>query len=115
MAVMDDKNADVGTDQRRENALQHGLTAQHLLPKVLRPGRLEELKRQFRQEYSPATITGEIYIAEAARHAAMLEIIEEAEPAVMVQAAGVMTSLIDTEIVATDPGPQLAAAITAEP
>jgi hypothetical protein len=58
--------------ERRENALQHGLTAQRLIPKILQPGRDEELKRQFRQEYSPATVAGEIYLAEAARHAGCL-------------------------------------------
>src|SRR5436189_3426594 len=105
---MDDAQNSSAGYERRENALQHGLTAKRLIPQILQHGRLEELKRQFRQEYSPKTVTGEIYVAEAARHAAMLEIIEAAEPAVMVQAAGVMMSLIDTEIVATDPGPQLA-------
>lgn len=112
---MEDTSGNSQQQERRENALQHGLTAVRLLPRVLRPGRLEELKTKFRQEYSPATVTGEVYVAEAARHAAMLEIIEEAEPAVMVQAAGVMTSLSDTATVVADPGLQLAAAVSAEP
>jgi hypothetical protein len=107
-------DASVGAG-RRENALEHGLTARLLLPRVLRPGRLDELKAQFRSEYTPTTVTGEIYILEAARHAAILEIIEEAEPAVMVQAAGALASFTGGEVLAADPAVQLAAAISAEP
>jgi len=71
----------------RRNALNHGLTATRLLPVVLQPGRLEALLRQFRQEFHPATPTQDVLVAELARHAALLELGQEAEWAVLRQGA----------------------------
>jgi transposase-like protein len=97
------------------NALQHGLTAAKFLPKVLRPGRLEEILVAVHDEYQPRTITENLLVREIARHAAALEVTEQAEPALLRTAAQGLTQFTDLAQAASDVDLLLAAAITAEP
>jgi transposase-like protein len=105
-------------EEPRANALEHGLTATTCLPKILRrPGRLQEIVESLWAEHRPQTITEELLIAEIARHAAVLEVTEVAEPAVWRTAAQSVFQLTQP-IPGQSPSPddmQLAAAITTEP
>ena len=115
METTDGGNRPVGADGSRTNALQHGLTATKCLPKILHPGRLAELVASLQAEYRPHMVTEELLVREAARHAAMLEITEVAEPAVMRTAAQALAQLASSEHTADAEDLQLAAAITTEP
>jgi hypothetical protein len=71
-----------GPGRSRQNAITHGLTATTLLGKVLGEN-LGCHKDRLRSEWQPTSPTQEILILEMARHAAYLELAEQAEPAVM--------------------------------
>jgi transposase-like protein len=107
-------NTSLGPDPSA-NALRHGLSAKKFLPKVLQPGRLVELLHGLRNEYRPKTITEEILMREIARHAAALEVTEEAEPAVLRIAAQGLAQFADLAQAASDVDLLLATAITTEP
>ena len=70
---------------------------------------------QLREEQRPATLVEELVLREIARHAAMLEIAEQAEGAVLRQGALGLSGLIGSG----DPGQNadmvLAAAVTTDP
>ena len=42
----------------RRNALQHGLTANELLPEVLQPGRVEVYEQSLQRDYPPGSTLG---------------------------------------------------------
>jgi len=67
----------------RANAIQHGLTATTLLPEVLGPEILSRQLARFREQFRPATPSAELLVKELARHAAALELAEQAEAAVL--------------------------------
>lgn len=105
-----------GADEIREpraNALKHGLTATTLLSRVVQSERLDQLVAALRDEYRPRTITEEMLIREIARHASVLDITEQAEPAVMRQSMLVIEQLVITDDSKTEDH-QLAAAVTGE-
>jgi transposase-like protein len=95
------------------NALRHGLTAAKFLPNVLQPGRLEEIVVALHDEYQPRTITETLLLREIARHAAALELTEEAEPAVWRISAQALAPFAAPDA-APDVDVQLVAAVTAE-
>jgi transposase-like protein len=99
----------------RANAVTHGLTASKLLPDLLQPGRVFSLMEQLRQEHRPATLVEELVLREIARHAAMLEIAEQAEGAVLRQGALGLTGLIGSGDPGQDDDMVLAAAVTTDP
>jgi transposase-like protein len=82
----------------RGNALKHGMAATTLLPRVLQPGRLDWYRSQLSQEYQPQTITEEVLVAELARHAAALDVTQEAEGAVLRHSALELAKLILTDV-----------------
>ena len=96
------------------NALRHGLSGQKYLPPALHPGRIEEIYARLHRELSPRTFLDELALREVARHAALLEIVEQGEPAVLRLAAQQVAGLfvVDGE---TDDDVAIAAAVTAEP
>jgi hypothetical protein len=75
--------SEAGKARSRFNAIKHGLTATTLLPEVLDGGLLERHKRRLQAEWRPASLTQEFLVAELARHAAALELVEQAEVAVL--------------------------------
>lgn len=74
---------DAGKARSRHNSLTHGLTATKLLPAVLGAETLDRYVQQFCVEWQPTSPTQKIVVAEMARHAAALEFLERAEPAVL--------------------------------
>ena len=99
---------------KRENALKHGLTANALLSQVVRHERLNRLLHRLREEHQPRTITEELLLREIARHAAVLDITEQAEPAVMRQSVLAVDQLVVTEDTTAE-DLRLTAAVMAEP
>lgn len=75
------------------NALRHGLTASIALPAVLRGQRLPELHQQFSGEFTPRGPTESLLMRELTRHAAMLEVAEQAEQATLRHGAGQLAGL----------------------
>jgi hypothetical protein len=104
-----------GKEAARRNALKHGLCADLLLPEVLQPGRIALYLAQLAQEHRPATPTEEILVAELARHAAALELGQEAEGAVLRQGASQLSAILSPEA-RQDPCPDavLAAAVATD-
>lgn len=97
----------------RANALKHGLTATTLLSRVVQTERLDHWVAELRTEHRPRTITEELLIREIARHASLLDITEQAEPAVMRQSMCALEQLA----LADDPqleDHRLAAAVTGD-
>ncbi len=70
---------DAGKLASRQNARKHGLTARTLLPRE----RIDTLRGALMEQYLPANPTEQILVDEVARHAAMLEMSELAEGAVL--------------------------------
>ena len=68
-----------GKANSRGNALTHGLTATRLLPAVLGHDLLERHARDFGAEWDPRTPTERLLVREIARHAAALELVEQAQ------------------------------------
>jgi transposase-like protein len=99
----------------RANAVTHGLTASKLLPELLQPGRVFSLMEQLRQEHFPATLVEELVLREIARHAAMLEIAEQAEGAVLRQGAVGLSGLVGSGNSDQNDDMFLAAAVTTDP
>ena len=99
----------------RANAVTHGLTASTLLPELLQPGRVFSLMEQLRQEHRPATLVEELVLREIARHAAMLEIAEQAEGAVLRQGALGLSGLVGSGNSDQHDDMALAAAVTTDP
>lgn len=97
------------------NALRHGLTAAKWLPRILQPGRLDEIRAELKVEFQPQTMTEELMVQEIARHAAALEVSEQAEPAVLRTAAQGISTFADLSLAAPDDDLLLATAITTEP
>ncbi len=97
------------------NAVTHGLTARKLLPQLLQPGRVASLMAQLREELRPASLVEELVLREIARHAAMLEIAEQAEGAVLRQGALGLSGLIGSGDAGQDADMILAAAVTTDP
>jgi transposase-like protein len=73
----------VGKSRSRRNALQHGLTAQTLLADVLGADRLQGYHNRLAAEWQPRSPTEHFLVGELARHAAALELVEQAEQAVL--------------------------------
>lgn len=94
------------------NALKHGLTAATLLPVVVGSGRLEELRLEFLLEYAPRSATERHLVDELARHAAMLEVSERAEGAVLRQGGLEVVPFLENAELAEDA--LLTAATTSE-
>ncbi|MFZ1009601.1 MAG: IS1595 family transposase [Candidatus Sulfotelmatobacter sp.] len=115
METTDGNSEQSGAVGPRANALQHGLTATTLLPSILRAGRLDEIDAELQAEYCPQTVTEELLVREIARHAAALEITEQAEPAVMRTAALAFSQVASLEQAAPLEDLRLTAAVTAEP
>jgi transposase-like protein len=113
---MDAPRSDITTStiERRTNALRHGLAGMKYLPPALQPGRVDELFRRLKQETRPTTFLEELALREIARHAAILEVIEVGEPAVLRQAAQGMAGLlaVDGDV---NEDVAMALAVTAEP
>lgn len=72
-----------GKIRSRQNALRHGLSATTLLTEALGPERLKRHQQRLCAEWQPRSGTEEFLIREMARHAAALELVEEAELAVL--------------------------------
>jgi len=105
-----------GQGRSRNNALKHGLTATTLLPEVLGTEMLERHKERLRAEWQPTSPTQEILVLELARHAASLELVEQAEGAVLrcgAQSTVDILSPNDTGI-GDNADPYLAAAVTSD-
>jgi hypothetical protein len=96
----------------RANALKHGLSATTLVPEILRPGRVEALYQQLCQEFCPESLSDELLIREIARHAARLELTEQAEGATILQGANVLSLLLNPG--QPDPDEMLVAATTSD-
>jgi transposase-like protein len=77
----------LGKKQSCQNAIKHGLCAERLLPNVLEPGLVEHYLAQFRKEHGPTGPTEETLVREMARHAAALQLGEQAEGAVLREGA----------------------------
>ena len=74
------QNAPAG---RAANAVQHGLTAKKYIPAILRPGRVAAWVEELERELRPESVIERLLVLEIARHAAMLELAEQAEGAVL--------------------------------
>jgi transposase-like protein len=81
---------------RRANAVKHGLAATTLLPAILRPGGVEIHYQRLCQEFCPESLTDELYLREVARHAARLELTEQAEDAAIRQGATALPLLLNS-------------------
>jgi transposase-like protein len=114
LAAKSDENRPPETRDGRANALQHGLAGTKSLPPTLRPGRVDEIYQRLRQDIAPKSFLDELTLREIARHAAILDVIEVGEPAVLRQAANGMASLVAADGDAGD-DVALALAVTAEP
>jgi hypothetical protein len=90
-------------------------SASRRLPMVLLTGRLDEMLARLHAEYRPQTLAEEFYVREAARHATALEVLEQAEPALMRTAALAMGPMLTSETPAPDEDLLLATAISTEP
>jgi transposase-like protein len=101
-------------EDRSANALRHGLAGSKCLPPALRPGRVDELFNRLKQEVKPRSFLDELALREIARHAAILDIIEQGEPAVLRRAALDMAELVALDSNAND-DVAMAMAVTAEP
>lgn len=113
-ADREDQNI-AGLGGSRYNAVKHGLTARKLLPELLQPGRVLALMAQLREEHHPPTLVEELVLREIARHAAMLEIAEQAEGAVLRQGALGLSGLIGSGDPGQDVDMILVAAVTTDP
>src|SRR5436190_16362730 len=76
---------------------------------------IEQIVAQLRTEYRPTTLTEDIFIKDVARHAAALQVIERAEPALLRMAASTVTPLASPGTTVSTEDFLLAAAITTEP
>jgi hypothetical protein len=83
-----------GKAQTRLNAVTHGLTATKLLAQILGAEALQRHLHRLTAEFCPATSAEEFLVRELARHAAMLEIAEEAEAAVLRTGAASAANLL---------------------
>jgi len=83
-----------GKERSRANAVKHGLCATELLPTILPPGRLAQYIARFTEEHQPKTETQRTLVAELARHAAVLEFLQEAEGAVLRHGALSLTTIL---------------------
>ena len=100
-----------GTTRSRTNALRHGLTATTLIDAVLPIGRVDELRAQLSVEMRPRTVVERLLVDEVARHAAMLEVGERAELAVLRHGAAGLAALgLETK----DPEAILASAVASD-
>jgi hypothetical protein len=103
-----------GKARSRTNALRHGLTATTLINAVLPANRVNELRADLSAEIGPRTVIERLLVDEVARHAAMLELGERAELAVLRHgAAGLATFGIDA-LQSEDPDAVLAAAVASD-
>jgi hypothetical protein len=100
---------------RKANALTHGLTAKKTIPAILQPGRLLALLEGLRHELQPKTLIDELLVREIARHAAMLEVSEAAEWAVLRQGANGLAKILSVNVADQNDDLVLAAAVTTEP
>ncbi len=64
-------------------ALKHGLTSELLLPQILHRSQVDSYRQRFSADMQPASALERTLIDEMARHAAMLKLAEQAEPAVL--------------------------------
>jgi len=100
-----------GKARSRGNALQHGLTARTLLDDAL----LQHHKESLRAEWYPASPTEEFLVEQLARHAAALDLVERAEPAVLrLGAQGALEMLSGQDLSAGDTDLYLAGAVTSD-
>lgn len=72
-----------GKSRSCRNALRHGLTAQTLLADVLGAERLQCYHQRLVAEWQPRSPTEHFLVVEMARHAAALELVEQAEQAIL--------------------------------
>jgi hypothetical protein len=82
-----------GRARSRRNAVQHGLAATTLLAELFGHDLLERSKERLSNEWCPSTPTEEILVAELARHAAALVLVEQCEAAVLRNGARGVLSL----------------------
>jgi len=85
-----------GKAQTRRNAVTHGLTATKLLAQILGTETLKRHLHRLTAEFHPATPTQELLVRELARHAAMLEVAEQAEAAVLRSGATTAANLLSS-------------------
>jgi transposase-like protein len=109
-----DERTSSPTHDRSANALRHGLAGTKHLPPSLQHGRVEELFQRLKEEVQPTSFLEELSLREIARHAAILDVIEVGEPAVMRQAAHGMAGLIAVDGDVNE-DLAMALAVTAEP
>lgn len=103
-----------GKARSRTNALRHGLTATTLCDAVLPANRVNELRAELCAEIGPRTVIERLLVDEVARHAAMLELGERAELAVLRHgAAGLAAFGVDASQ-SEDPDAVLAAAVASD-
>lgn len=76
------------------NSLKHGLTSKKLIPELLRKDQVAEIQASLDQEFKPAGTTEQLLVAEMARHAAMMELGEKAEGAVLRHGARELSGMI---------------------
>jgi hypothetical protein len=86
-------DAEPGTARSRRNGIQHGLAATTLLPEVFGLEVLARSKERLSAEWCPSTPTEEILVAELARHAAALVLVEQCEAAALRNGARGVLSL----------------------
>jgi len=73
----------VATGSPAANAVRHGLTSKKYIPAILEAGRVAALVEKLERELCPESETEGLLVREIARHAAMLELAEQAEGAVL--------------------------------
>ena len=105
---------DAGKEKSRANSLRHGLTATTLIHAVLPAGRVDELRAELAAEIAPRTILERFLVDEVARHAAMLELGERAELAVLRRSAAGLAPLGGAPAELEDSDAVLAAAATSD-
>jgi transposase-like protein len=96
------------------NAVRHGLSGKYCLPPALQPGRVDQIYHRLVRERAPHSFVEELNLRELARHAAILDVIEQGEPAVLRLAANDLAGLLAGAGSVTG-DMALATAVTAEP
>jgi hypothetical protein len=97
----------------RRNGLKHGLTATKLINSVLPAGRVAELRDELLAELAPRSTIERLLVNELARHAAMLELGERAELAVLRRGAIELAGFRAGETVSDDAAETFLAAAVA--
>lgn len=86
-----------GKNRSRRNALKHGMTSTQLVPNVLRAQRVDYYREVFSVHFQPPNALERVLVDELARHAAMLELSEQGEGAVLRHSALELSSVIGSD------------------